>query len=893
MLCCTQAVRSQETTQDLPFDSKVRYGKLENGFTYYIRKPEEPSEQVRIHQVFKVGYFQEDPDQLHLAHVLEHIVFANTTGFRDVANFLQQKGLRIGGDFNASTGDDRTDYYETVPASNRQLLYDCIALSAERISQAIMDSASIENGRTTVLAEFGKPVGEKMNRIVSAVKAFSHDALKRYYQDWYRPDLSALMIVGDVDVDSVEAHIRKHFEGIIPRSTRPFVFKEHPAPAPRAAWAADSTDSWDVFSMQIRYRFPSFRLRNAPDYRKLLIAELFNNMMTMRFTNFNKDNVRSGIVYQRQYGLLDEASDAILCNLVLPKGADSKYIGTALEKWLEMQHQLSRFGFTEKELAMAKKVFARSMNRFIAADPSQQIQRFYDHYLMETPLPDPMQLKTLATAWLANITLKDIQKERQAWFAAALKDVSIKGTEWKALSAAEFRKTEQDVKKRKLLPYVDPVVEQAAIIPADEIPSQGSAQLLDKKEVPEYELSELKFANGVSVILKSFDPSPSFQGKLTLEGRRPGGAARYVGDDHLLAVSSGVVMRKSGAGKLNMDELNKVLQQDETSIYPFVSMNEIGFTCETRTEGLELMLQAVRQYIVHPRIDTSFVDEAIDNIASSLGGVPSIYDSINRVYRDAVLLSEVKISKPPAGIQKMNAQRICHQLFSNVNGFTFVISGDFDLAEAESLATRYLGTLPGQSAANVADNMMQPGGDGVVFIDKNEDGKHRADILIFSRVDTALRARVERILLRRVLKAALFDKLRQEMGAVYSVSVNDVQLNEHWGRTVVCLESSYHDVAVLADTAWQEIRKLQQAPCKEGYLQTAISAEIDKFKKEKALFFWKDYFTKQLRYGYRFDELTAWNDVLRSITTSDIMNAAKRYLSVRSVKEVMVPKPGS
>jgi zinc protease len=228
------AVSTSQAQTVLPLDPAVRTGKLPNGFTYYIRHNEEPKNRVMMYLVNKVGSVLEDEDQRGLAHFMEHMSFNGTKHFphNELVDYLQKAGVRFGADINAYTSFDETVYELPIPSDKPELLKGGLEIMRDWAHEALLDPGEIDKERGVVLEEkrLGKGAGERMRReywpvilnnsryavripigLDTVLDNFKRPAIARFYNDWYRPDLQALIIVGDINVDQIEATIKQQF----------------------------------------------------------------------------------------------------------------------------------------------------------------------------------------------------------------------------------------------------------------------------------------------------------------------------------------------------------------------------------------------------------------------------------------------------------------------------------------------------------------------------------------------------------------------------------------------------------------------------------------------------------------------------------------------------------
>src|SRR5688572_21507812 len=254
VFCFISATGQIDPSQLMPVDPKVRIGKLSNGLTYYIRHNSRPEKRVELRLVVNTGSVLEDDDQLGLAHFMEHMNFNGTRRFpkNELVSYLQSIGVQFGADLNAYTSFDETVYILPVPTDKPGLVDKGLQILEDWAHQAQLDSLEIEKERGVVIEEWrlSRGADERMMKQTLPVQyrgskyaerlpigkketleQFSHAALKKFYTDWYRPDLQAVIVVGDIDVNDMEQKIKEIFDDIpapvSPRKREIFSVPDH------------------------------------------------------------------------------------------------------------------------------------------------------------------------------------------------------------------------------------------------------------------------------------------------------------------------------------------------------------------------------------------------------------------------------------------------------------------------------------------------------------------------------------------------------------------------------------------------------------------------------------------------------------------------------------------
>ncbi|HEY6902353.1 MAG TPA: pitrilysin family protein, partial [Puia sp.] len=361
--------------QPIPLDPAVRTGRLPNGFTYYIRHNEKPAKQVQLYLVCKVGSILEDPDQRGLAHFMEHMNFNGTKHFpkNDLVDYLQKAGVRFGADLNAYTSFDETVYQLPLPADNPALVANGLQIMRDWAQDATLDSVEIEKERGIVLEEerLGKGAADRMTRAYLPVLLnqsryadrlpigtddvllhFPPATIRRFHQDWYRPDLQALIVVGDVDMDAIERSVKEKFSDLKnPATERPRTTYTVPLTGGRQFIAV--TDKEDnAVALKLLVKHKTGPLVTEADYRESMKRALFNSMVAARkYAELSQDKNPAYVNVSAGIESLMGGTDAFAFEVTAKEGQ----LQAAFDRSWEVVEKIRRYGFTLSELDRAKK----------------------------------------------------------------------------------------------------------------------------------------------------------------------------------------------------------------------------------------------------------------------------------------------------------------------------------------------------------------------------------------------------------------------------------------------------------------------------------------------------------------------------------------------------------
>src|SRR5690606_37391542 len=400
----------QQLEAPLPLDPSVTAGTLANGLRYYIRVNREPAQRAELRLVVNAGSVLEDEDQRGLAHFVEHMAFNGTKNFakQELVDYLESIGMRFGPDLNAYTSFDETVYLLQVPTDSAGPLEMGFRILSDWAHQQVFDSVEVEKERGVVIEEWrlGRGAASRMrdkqlpvlfsgSRYAErlpigdreVLETFSHEALRRFYRDWYRPDLMAVVAVGDFDAMHVEALIRRYFAGIPPaRSPRPRPVYEIPGHA--ETLVAIATDPEATGSgVAVYYKQPVRERRDLAAYRQALVERLYNGMFNQRLFELTQQAEPPFILGSSGQGRFIRSSEAYLLNASVQDGG----IIRGLQALLTEAERVARFGFTESELERTKRELLRGLEQAYAerdkTESDVYAARYVQHFLTGDPAP--------------------------------------------------------------------------------------------------------------------------------------------------------------------------------------------------------------------------------------------------------------------------------------------------------------------------------------------------------------------------------------------------------------------------------------------------------------------------------------------------------------------------
>src|SRR6188768_1989993 len=435
-----ESVAKYALSQQMPVDPEATVGTLPNGLRYYVRKNARPARRAELRLVIKAGSVLEDDDQQGLAHFVEHMLFEGTRNFpqQGISEFLATLGVGIGPDANAQTSYDDTQYLLRVPTDVPGVLNRAMLVLEDWAQAATFDPEAIERQRGIVLSEWRMHLGagvrttDKLRQVQlegsryadrspigkpEIIERVQREQLLRFYRDWYRPDLMAVIVVGDVDREAVATMIKNRFSSLTSPSKRPRpAFDVPERPGTRYAIVTDKeTPTTAVAISDLR---PARNQGSVGGYRDLIVDQLFGAILDARLDELgqreNAPFLRAAA--DRHLFPMPRTKDEALMQALVANDGVARGLG-ALVTEIE---RVSRFGVTETELARAKQARLAGYERVVAESPDRESVSRADEYtrnfLQDEALPTIWQELAFQRRFVPGVTLAEVNALAKDWF---------------------------------------------------------------------------------------------------------------------------------------------------------------------------------------------------------------------------------------------------------------------------------------------------------------------------------------------------------------------------------------------------------------------------------------------------------------------------------------------
>ncbi len=782
-------------SDSLPVDSAIVQGMLPNGLRYFVRRNDKPQKRAELRLVVRAGSILEDEDQRGLAHYVEHMAFNGTRRFpkQDIVSFLERSGMRFGADLNAYTSFEETVYMLQIPTDTAALLNTALDVLQDWASAVTFDSVEFARERGVVIEEWrtGRGAGQRVSERQFAVQfkgsryadhfpigtkesldSATLASTRRFYTDWYRPDLMAVVAVGDFDPAVIERAIRERFGALAnPKSPRARLAYDAPDHADtRISTTADREFPQSI--AQVEWLLPQRPRGTVGAWRTSLVSGIYTALLTQRLGELSQRESTPFAFAYTGSGSLIPTREAFTAAAVVKDGR----FADALVATLAELERASRFGFTSTEFERQKASLVRSFERGVSeaskTDSKVHANQLVNHVLRQANIANPGQVLALATALLPGVSLSEVNQAAAGWMPEGNRTISVAAPARPDVvlpSDSALLSVFGRVKAQTMVAYVDSTADQPLVA---QPPRPG--KVVKTSSIADLGITEWTLSNGLRVLLK---PTDFKNDQVLLSGRRPGGFSLLNDADHNIATLSDFVL--GGAGEFSDNQLRRMLNGKVASAA--VSVNENGETAygTASPRDLPTMFELLWLSATAPRLDTalfaagrSMMKAAMQNsrntpeqaFGDTISVVMANYHPRFRLFQPEQLDS----------LDVMRAYALYKGRFATFRGFTFYLVGNFTLDGIRPLVERYLGALPtaGTTESFVDRGIRPPKGVVSRIVRKGTDAKAESRIEFHGDFAYSWENRLELDALRQLLEMRFREALREDKSGTYGVGVS-------------------------------------------------------------------------------------------------------------------------
>ena len=920
LLASLGAAAQVKLTDPLPIAPEIKIGKLSNGLTYYIRKNSRPEKKVELRLVVKAGSILEDDDQQGLAHFTEHMAFNGSKNFKknDLVSFLQSIGVEFGADLNAYTSFDETVYILPIPLDKKENLDKGFLVLEDWASTVAFDNAEIDKERGVVLEEsrLGKGANDRMNKVIypklfegskyaerlpigkeDILKNFKYDVIKRFYKDWYRPDLMAVVVVGDLDPAEAEKMIKTHFEKLKnPAKPRPRTYSTIESRKTSEGLVVTDKEATNHI-LQILY---SNKIAKPEvlvgDYRNQIVKGLFSAMLSQRMQELTQKPNPPYIFGGSNLGGFVHGYEVYSSFAVVSKAGAEPAISAVIQE----NERARRFGFTANELERTKKSMLRNIERSYNERDKSESKNYADEYirnfLEQEPLPGIENEFNYYKQFLDGISLEEVNQLTAKLIPSnENKLVILQGPEkadFAIPTNADLLLIANNAEKIPVTAYEEKVIAASLLEKAPE-----GGKIIFSKENKELGYHELTLGNGVKVILK---PTDFKNDQVVMTATRFGGQSLYPDMDMYNAQYAATVVQQMGVKDISPTDLRKMLAGKTVNASPRISNLNEGMSGQSGSADVEAMLQLTYLYFTQPR-----KDEALFNsfVTKQQAMYQNLMSNPQAVYQDSIQM--IMYNKHPRGprvpkvedFNKINLDRaldIYKERFGNATGFTFILVGSFDVAKIKPLIATYLGSLPSSpaSASSFKDLGIRPV-KGVVKkeVKKGTEPKSFISMAFTGEAPYTDEASLKLQALIEVLNIKLIESLREELSGIYGGGMRgSLAKNPYNNYTInVSLPCGPENVDKLIKATMDEIQKIKDNGPAEADLTKVKETWTKQYQEDvKDNNYWLNKLQQSVEMGSNAGDVLTVEKRINALTTKDVKEAANLYFNMKNYLQVVL-----
>lgn len=903
----------------VPVDSAARVGRLENGMVYYIRHNEEPKERASFYIIQHVGALLENDDQNGLAHFLEHMAFNGTKHFPDkgIINTLEKHGVQFGRNINAYTSFGETVYnLSDIPVKHEGLVDTCLLVLNDWADFLLLTDAEIDAERGVISEEWRTrrnagfrlqrqflPVllhGSKyMNRDVigdlDVIKNFKYETLRSFYEQWYRTDLQAIAIVGDIDVDAVEQKVKALFSKIQPIENpikREFyVVPEHKETLYVLATDKEA-DSYEV-DLYIKHKAPEREEKNLNYLREQTIQSLFSMMTRDRINELLQKGVPPFVNGNIGYGGLVDGYETFSISATAKPDQDE----TAFKAIYTEAARIHQHGFTPGEMDRAKTDMLTSYeSRYKQRDKinnDQYARDFKNYYIQGEPLTSMDFDWDFVQKVLPTITVEEVSEKAKKWMTKDNRVLIVMGPskpEAKHLSRERGLAIMDSIDNSKVEPYKDAAVSSDLI--SKEL--KGS-KVKSTKNLPEFNAVEWTLGNDTKVIFRQADYEKD---QVSLIAFSDGGSSKEETPKMASAMMLNQFMGAFGVGPYNATDLKKALTGKKVSLG--VSLGELRetFNGSSTPKDFETMMQLLYLQFESPRFDKEAYDALLGRYKAYLANMANnpqkiVSDSLQLILTNKHPRVKLMVPEVLEEISLQEIETIYRDRFVDAGDFTYFIVGNIDEATARTMAEKYIGSLTNLPRKEKWVDHDIDGPKGKTereIVIPVEVEKSTVTVNFDAKMDYTAEQNMLLYIFRDILNLRYLEEIREKEGGTYGVRVTAgaEMFPEAEKNLNLLFDTDPAKAKHLKSIIYREIEKIAtDGPTAED--MDKVIKNLLKNREQSKLHnsYWMTALTSYYLHGMNPADPKNFEDILAKVTANQVQEFVKTFVSKADVVDVI------
>lgn len=922
LLCCLLGTILLQA-QNIPLNPNVVYGKLDNGFTYYIEENAKPENKVELRLALNVGSIVEDDDQLGLAHFMEHMNFNGTKNFpgNELVDSLQSIGVRFGQHLNAYTGFDETVYILPIPLEKPGNLDVGMKIIEDWAFNAILSDEEINKERGIILEELRLGLGadkrmldEYLPKVLyqsryaqrlpigkkEIIENFDPEVIRKYHRDWYRPDLMAIIVVGDIDAKEMEQRIKSQFSKY-KNPAQPRERISYDVPNHKETLISVSSDPEASFSrVELYYKDlgKATSVKTESDYRRMLVKSLFANMLNNRLKELsNSSNPPFTMAGSYHGGTWARSKEAYQSYAMTPEGGQLK----ALKILIEENERVKKFGFNESELERSKTEVTSWIEKAYEnrdkTESRRKINAYVNHFLENTPAPGVDWEFSKYQEMLPGITLEEVNDLIQNYIRDENRVVVITGPEKESIKQPtedEVLRTLNSVDVAALQPYDDQIKITQLV---ENIPAKG--KVVETSTDNKLGTTTWVLSNGAKVTFKKTDFKND---EILFKAMRLGGSSTISDEVFIDTQWAYSALAEAGLNGYSKTDLDKYMAGKQVYVNPFFASTQVGFNGQSTPKDIDTLFELIYANFTGLNKDKEAYDGYVSKQSSfynNLSSQPQFYFMLEH--------SKFKMQNNPRkgniipleeDWQKTNYD-LAHQVFTNklknASDFNFYFVGNIDEAKLKELSEKYLAVLPAEGEKEMFKDLgyrsisgthkkeYRKGTDPKSFVEITYEG----ETTYSEDEDLAMDALAE------VIGIKLVEKLREDESGTYTSSVSGGLSRIPYGSYSfrIFFPCGPENVERLIQVSKDEIARVIANGPDANDLKKFKEAEFNDFKeREKVNRTWMNILSSENLNPGAKERYLSFLERLDKLTAKDVQKVAKKYLTRDYIQAVLYPE---
>lgn len=918
--------KKSDLTAQVPLDKKIRYGKLDNGFTYYIRNNKKPEKMIQFRLVSNAGSIMERDDQQGLAHFCEHMAFNGIKGYpgNEMIDKLQKHGVEFGRDINAYTSFDQTVYYVNIPADDPEMVKMGMEILDGWAGNILFDEKEIEEERGVIHEEWrgGVGHGDRLRKKTwpimlkgslyadrlpigkeEVIMNFKRQSIVDFFNDWYRPDLQAIVIVGDfsdfeykgVKGDKgMELQVKEVFgshkflgKEKLPRQSYQIPDNKNPLICIATDKEATST------SLAIYWKHKKGVNGTVGAYRDMLVRNLIGMMINERFGDICQKPTAPMMYAGGGYsGFLGREIDVF----ALSAAPKENRINETAELLLKTVKQMTDHGFLQTELDRQKEELLANYTKMAKEENKTQSNSLADeytnHYLENEPCPGIRQEWKYAKEFVPEITLEECNALIKTWVTDKNMIFYLTAPEkdgFKVPTEKEALKIIKNAKKVKTQPWVDTFKDEPLF--SQELKAV-TPKVTKTNEALGY--TEYTCPNGIRFIVKKTDLKAD---EIQISSFGFGGTSLYSDAEAYQAQNAANFVDAGGIANFSATQLSKKLKGMNLSISPYINDETQGFSGNCSPKDLETTLQLINLYYSAPRKDQEAYERNIENTVNQIKFVrenPQVA-FIETYYKTAFPNDKRRVLIPTEDqIRGLSLDRmfaIYQERFADASNQTFFFVGNVEDKDIDLIA-KYLNNLPvnGKQKNDMFVNRNPKFVEGIQHAEAVKGIEKQGMLLMSGQMNVNVneldpQTRIAITELGEALSITVTEIIREKNGDAYSPSAGfDYELRPEgqvsWQFYIGC---DPEKAKKIEGDCIEILKDYMKNGCDEktlGKVQEQMVVQRDKNRQNNG--FWLGQISASYSFNESRDYVNQYSEMVKKVTVKDIQAIAAKYINLNN-----------